>query len=122
MDLEGGPPKRFATRQGADMKAMCTLLAIAAVGCASGCQTSPGSDPLEAQAITVGTRRAQFEFNCLAANGALMSRTAVQPTAQRPAETEFTIEAVGCAQHATYIVVCPGDGRDCVITASRLVM
>ena len=56
------------------------LLALAAVVLA-GCQTTAQMmDSLQPQAISVATRRAQFEMNCPAAQGQLISRRRCSPS------------------------------------------
>ena len=109
------------------MNAMRTLLTIVAVACASGCQTAPPKDSLEAKAIATATRHAQFDMNCGTASASLLSHPDVQPNLQgvqgrTVGGTEFTVGAFGCNQQGTYLVICPGNGGDCFVASGRLVM
>ena len=107
------------------MNTIRTLLTIAAVGCASGCQTTAQMmDSLQPQAVSVATRRAQFEMNCPAATGQLISRTEVQPIIMNPrfggvVRAEYTVGVAGCGQRATYLVICPEDGGGCFAAGAR---
>ena len=100
------------------------LLVLAAVVLA-GCQTTAQiMDSLQPQAISVATRRAQFEMNCPAAQGQLISRTEVQPIIMNPrfggvVRAEYTVGVAGCGQRATYLVICPEDGSGCFAAGAR---
>ena len=100
------------------------LLALAAVVLA-GCQTTAQMmDSLQPQAISVATRRAQFEMNCPAAQGQLISREEVPPVIMNPrfggvVRAEYTVGVAGCGQRATYLVICPEDGSGCFAAGAR---
>ena len=100
------------------------LLVLAAVVLA-GCQTTAQiMDSLQPQAISVATRRAQFEMNCPAAQGQLISREEVQPIIMNPrfggvVRAEYTVGVAGCGQRATYLVICPEDGSGCFAAGAR---
>jgi hypothetical protein len=90
-----------------------------------GCQTTAQVlDSLQPQAIAVATRRAQFEMNCPAAVGQLISREEVQPVIMNPrfggvVRAEYTVGVAGCGQRATYLVICPEDGSGCFAAGGR---
>jgi hypothetical protein len=102
-----------------------TFLAILAALTALGCQTTAQiMDSLQPQAISVATRRGQFEMNCAAATGQLISREEVQPVIMNPrfggtVRAEYTVGVSGCGQRATYLVICPEDGSGCFAGAGR---
>ena len=102
-----------------------TLLAVAAallaVGCASG---PPFIDVMQPEAVQVATRRAQFEMNCPTATGELLSREMVEPAVRAPRlgateHAEYTIGVAGCAQRATYVIICLEDGSGCFARGTR---
>lgn len=104
-----------------------SLLAVMLLGvlALSGCQTTQQvMDSLQPQAISVATRRAQFEMNCPAAQGQLISRTEVPPVIMNPrfggtTRAEYTVGVAGCGQRATYLVICPEDGSGCFAAGAR---
>jgi hypothetical protein len=98
-----------------------TVAALAAAGCQT---TQQMLDSLQPQAITVATRRAQFEMNCPAATGQLLSREEVQPVIMNPRwggvmRAEYTVGVAGCGQRGTYLVICPEDGSGCFAAGAR---
>ena len=103
-------------------------LAVLLVGASvlSGCQTTQQlMDSLQPQAISVATRRGQFEMNCPAAQGQLLSRTEVPPVIMNPrfggtTRAEYTVGVSGCGQRATFLVICPEDGAGCFAAAGRV--
>jgi hypothetical protein len=111
--------------RGHAMKCLSTLLSLIAAIAASGCQTTAQMmDSLQPQAVSVATRRAQFEMDCPAATGQLISRTEVQPIIQNPrfggvVRAEYTVGATGCSKRATYLVICPEDGSGCFAAGAR---
>jgi len=103
------------------MKVVLVVAALAAAGCQT---TAQRLDSLQAQAVSVAARRAQFEMNCPAAQAQLMSRTEVPQIIEGPrfggvTRAEFTVGAAGCGQRGTYLVVCPEDGGGCWAAAGR---
>jgi hypothetical protein len=100
---------------------LTVLAALSVVGCQT---TQQILDSLQPQAITVATRRAQFEMNCPAAAGQLISRTEVQPIIMNPrwggvVRAEYTVGVSGCGQRGTYLVICPEDGSGCFAAGAR---
>jgi len=101
---------------------MITLMAtLGAAGCASG---PPFIDQMQPEAVSMATRRAQFEMNCPAANGQVISREMMQPVIQTyrwsgPQRAEYTVGFSGCGKRATYIVICPQDGSSCFAGGAR---
>ena len=107
------------------MKRQPILLLIIATATLAGCQsTAQIMDSLQPQAISVATRRAQFELNCPSAAGQLLSREEVQPVIMNPrfggvVRAEYTVGVSGCGQRATYLVICPEDGSGCFAAGGR---
>jgi hypothetical protein len=101
------------------------MLALFAALTALGCQTTAQiMDGLQPQAVSVATRRGQFEMNCPAAAGQLISREEVQPVIMNPrfggvVRAEYTVGVAGCGQRATFLVICPEDGSGCFAAAGR---
>ena len=100
--------------------------AVAAVlfitGCASG---PPFIDQMQPEAMSMATRRGQFEMNCPAATAELLSRETLQPLVQTwrfqgTVRAEYTIGVSGCGQRTTYVVICPESGSSCFPAGSRL--
>jgi hypothetical protein len=102
-----------------------SIAAILAALAALGCQTTAQiMDSLQPQALSVATRRGQFEMNCPAATGQLISREEVQPVIMNPrfggvVRAEYTVGVAGCGQRATYLVICPEDGSGCFAAGGR---
>jgi hypothetical protein len=107
------------------MSIRTSVLAVLAALTALGCQTTAQiMDSLQPQAISVATRRAQFEMNCPAAAGQLISREQVEPVIMGPrlggvVRAEYTVGVAGCGQRATYLVICPEDGSGCFAAGGR---
>ena len=102
------------------------LLVLSLVGgCASG---PPFIDQMQPEAVNMAVRRGQFEMNCPAATGEMLSRETLQPLVQTirysgPERAEYTIGVSGCGQRATYVVICPDNGSmSCVAGGSRNVI
>lgn len=95
-----------------------TTLAALSAGCQTQQQVMDASQP---QALSVATRRAQFEMNCPAATGQVLSREQVPPVLQFRGvyRLEYTIGVSGCNQRATYLVICPEDGSGCFAAGAR---
>jgi hypothetical protein len=98
--------------------AMLAIVAATAAGCQTTAQMMDATQP---QALTVATRRAQFEMNCPAATAQVLSREQVPPVLQfrGTPRLEYTIGASGCNQRATYLVICPEDGGGCFAAGGR---
>lgn len=68
----------------------------------------------------------QFELDCTAATGQVISRETLQPVVQTfrysgPDRAEFTVGVVGCGERATYVVICPDNGSgSCFAGAGRM--
>jgi hypothetical protein len=63
----------------------------------------------------MAVRRGQFELNCPAATGQVISRETLQPVVQTfrysgPERAEYTAGVEGCGERATYVVICPDNG------------
>ena len=91
-------------------------------GCASG---PPFIDQMQPEAISMATRRGQFELNCPTATGQLLSRETIQPLVQTwrfqgTVRAEYTVGVAGCGQRTTYVVVCPQDGAGCFPAGARV--
>lgn len=86
-------------------------LMLLMAGCASG---PPFIDGMQPDAISVAARRGQFEMNCPAATGELISRENVQPISFRfgVQRAEYTVGVSGCGKRVTYVVICPDEGSD----------
>jgi len=97
------------------------VLACLTAGCASG---PPYIDQLQPEAISMAVRRGQFEMNCPAATGQLLSREEIQPLVnnfrfQGTVRAEYTVGVAGCGRRASYVVICPENGGSCFAAASR---
>jgi hypothetical protein len=96
-----------------------------AAGCASG---PPFIDQMQPEAVSMAVRRGQFEMNCPAATGEVISRETMQPVVQTFRYTgvtraEYTVGVSGCNQRAMYIVICPDNGSgSCYAGGSRTVV
>ncbi len=93
-------------------KMIVVAAGLIAAGCASG---PPFIDQIQPEAVNMAVRRAQFEMNCPAATGEVLSRETLQPLVQTfrytgVSRAEYTIGVAGCGQRATYIVICPDNG------------
>lgn len=94
------------------------LLAVLIADCASG---PPFIDVMQPEALSMATRRAQFEMNCPAATATVLSRETLQPVSFRfgVERAEYTIGAAGCGKRATYVVMCPDNGSGCFAGGGR---
>jgi len=98
---------------------------LIAAGCASG---PPFIDEIQPEAVNMAVRRGQFEMNCPAATGEVISRETLQPVIQTFRYTgvtraEYTVGVSGCNQRAMYIVICPDNGSgSCFAGGSRTVV
>jgi hypothetical protein len=99
------------------MKNLRTRLALITVACAvAGCQSDQQALASgQSEAMGVAVKRGQFELNCPAATGSVLSSQMVQPAIngpllRGPERAEYTIGVSGCDQRQTYVVVCPQDG------------
>jgi len=103
-----------------DTKPFLVLCAVFAT--LTGCQTTQQvMDASEPQAMSIATRRGQFEMSCPAASGQVLSREEVPPVLQfrGTPRLEYTIGVSGCGQRGTYLVICPEDGSGCFAGAGR---
>ena len=97
--------------------------ALIVSGCASG---PPFIEAAQPQAIQTAQRRAQFEFNCPAATGQVLSQEMVTSPLEYtrfapPQRAEYTIGVAGCGQRHTYLVICTDGGGGCIAAAGRAV-
>jgi hypothetical protein len=97
---------------------LAVLLPVLIAGCASG---PPFIDVMQPEALSMATRRAQFEMNCPAATATVLSRETLQPVSFRfgVVRAEYTIGAAGCGKRATYVVMCPDNGSGCFAGGGR---
>jgi hypothetical protein len=91
------------------------LVAVAVAACASQSQFLAKNQPA---AIQVAVSRGQFDLNCPAATGSLISQEVVQPALQGPyvggiQRAEYTVGVSGCGERKIYIVICPEGGDGC---------
>jgi len=100
------------------MKTCLWILGAAAALSAAACQTVPLLDSAQPAAIDAAQKRGQFDLNCPAATGQVLSRENVQepmgtfrytPTPR----VDYTIGVTGCDKRSTYVVVC-AEGGGCV--------
>ncbi len=94
---------------------LALLVVLAGAGCATQADFLNSKQPIAMQ-MAVG--RGQFEMNCPAATGTLISREVVQPALQGPwvggiQRAEFTIGVSGCEKRHIYVVICPEGGEGC---------
>ena len=96
---------------------ICTVLAS--------CATGAGYlDKAQPEAVSMATRRGQFELNCPAATGEMLSREEVQPLVNNwrfagTVRAEYTVGVAGCGKRATYVVSCPESGGSCFAGGAR---
>ena len=91
------------------------LLAVLGAGCVTEQQFL---DQNQTAAIQTAVTRGQFEMNCPAATGVILSREVVQPALQGPwvqgiQRAEYTIGVEGCNARKTFVVICPEGGSGC---------
>ncbi|MFO1398786.1 MAG: hypothetical protein U1F48_17155 [Burkholderiales bacterium] len=104
---------------------LLALGVIALGGCASG---PPFIDQMQPEAVNMAARRGQFELNCPAATGEMISRETLQPAVQTfrysgPERAEYTVGVRGCGKEATYVVICPDNGsQQCFAGGGRTVV
>jgi hypothetical protein len=102
-------------------RTLCVALAAFTLFALAGCQTDAqllAGD--QATATGVAVRRAQFEMNCPAATGTVLSSNVLQPVAWRGMErAEYTVGIEGCGQRRTYVVVCAIDSPSCFAAVGR---
>ena len=101
---------------------LSVFAALIAAGCASGPPFIQVEQPM---AVQTATRRAQFEFNCPAATGQILSQQMMTSPLEYtrfapPDRAEYTVGVAGCGQRQTYLVICT-DGGGCVAMAGRAV-
>ena len=87
-------------------------------GCVSQAQFLDGK---QGMAMQTAVSRGQFEMNCPAATGTIISREVVQPALQGPfvggiQRAEYTIGVAGCEKRTIFVVVCPDGGEGCFAT------
>jgi hypothetical protein len=105
------------------MKTYKWILVTAAAFAATACQTTPFIDSAQPAAIDAAQKRAQFDFNCPAATGQVISRENIQEPMGTirytpPPRAEYTIGVAGCDKRSTYVVVC-AEGGGCVAGGGR---
>ena len=91
------------------------LVALAGAGCMSQAQFL---DSRQGVAMQTAVSRGQFELNCPAATGVIISRDVIQPALQGPwvngiQRAEYTIGVSGCGQRKVFVVICPEGGDGC---------
>jgi hypothetical protein len=94
---------------------LAIAMAMSIVGCASQKQFLQSKREM---AIQTAVSRGQFEMNCPAATGTLISQEVVQPALEGPYvggiwRAEYTVGVAGCGQRTTFVVVCPDGGGGC---------
>ena len=100
---------------------MSILACLVTAGCASG---PPFIDKAQPEAVSMAVRRGQFEMNCPAATGEVLSREEIQPAVQTyryqgTVRAEYTVGVGGCGKRATYVVICPENGNSCFAAGGR---
>ena len=91
------------------------MVTVIGAGCATQAQFL---DDKQVMAVQTAVSRGQFELNCPAATGTILSREVVQPALQGPwvggiQRAEFTVGVAGCGKRTTFVVVCPEGGEGC---------
>jgi hypothetical protein len=86
--------------------------------CLAACQTESFLQSAQSPAINSAQRRAQFEFNCPAATGKVISSENIQEPMGNfrwtpPQRAEYTIGVAGCNKRSTYLVICT-EGGGCI--------
>jgi hypothetical protein len=94
------------------------VVVLAGAGCVSQGQFLDGK---QGMAMQTAVSRGQFEMNCPAATGTVLSREVVQPVLQGPLlngiqRAEYTVGVAGCGKRTTFVVVCPDEGDGCFAT------
>jgi hypothetical protein len=94
-----------------------TLLVLGLAGCQTDAQILASE---QSTAVETAVRRGQFEMNCPAATGMVLSSNFLQPLAWRGMErSEYTVGVEGCGQRRTYIVVCQLGSPSCFAAGGR---
>ena len=91
------------------------IASLAVAGCMTEGQFLASRQPT---AIQTALSRGQFEMNCPAATGEVLSQELTQPPIQGPliqgeSRGLFTIGVAGCGQRRVYQVFCPMGGDSC---------
>ena len=87
------------------------------------CDRGQRLDSKQAMAVQTATSRGQFEMNCPAATGTVLSREVVQPVLQGPMMVggnparEYKVGVAGCGKRTTFVVICPDEGDGCFATS-----
>ena len=94
------------------------VVMLTGAGCVSQAQFLDGK---QGMAMQTAVSRGQFEMNCPAATGTVLSREVVQPALQGPLlngiqRAEYTVGVAGCGKRTTFVVVCPDEGDGCFAT------
>jgi len=94
---------------------LAIVTALAAAGCVSQSQFLENK---QGMAMQTAVSRGQFELNCPAATGTVLSKEVVQPALQGPVvgglqRAEFTVGVSGCGKRTTFVVICPEEGDGC---------
>ena len=105
------------------MKIRGSIVGAAILIGVAGCQTVPFLQSAQQPAINSAQRRAQFEFNCPAATGQVISSENIQEPMGNfrwtpPERAEYTIGVAGCNKRATYLVICT-EGGGCIAGGGR---
>lgn len=100
------------------MKLLARLALIAALAGAGCVSQATFLESKQGMAMQAAVTRGQFEMNCPAATGTILSREVVQPAVQGPfvgglQRAEFTVGVAGCGKRTTFVVVCPDEGDGC---------
>lgn len=97
---------------------LIVVVALAGAGCVSQAQFL---DSKQGMAMQTAVTRGQFEMNCPAATGTILSREVVQPALEGPRmggiqRAEYTVGVAGCGRRTTFVVICPDEGDGCFAT------
>jgi hypothetical protein len=97
------------------------IAALVLTGCASESQMLANEQDV---AIQTAVSRGQFEMNCPAATGTVISSDFIQPALQGPwvsgpERTEYTVGVSGCDKRRTYVVICQIDSQGCFAAGGR---
>ncbi|WP_431282756.1 hypothetical protein ACQW02_25680 [Humitalea sp. 24SJ18S-53] len=95
---------------------MIRPMSLFAALCLAAC-TTPSQMLVQGQDAGVQTalRRGQFELNCPAATGTVLTSETIEPAVWRGIErAEYTVGVEGCGRRAVYIVVCPLGESNCM--------
>jgi len=86
---------------------LLVVVMLTGAGCVSQAQFLDGK---QGMAMQTAVSRGQFEMNCPAATGTVLSREVVQPVLQGPLlngiqRAEYTVGVAGCGTRTTFVVV-----------------